>query len=380
MVDQTIGDGLRVLHVTEASGGGVLQVVARLAQHQSAAGAHVTVALTERYDTPSTADLHSRFANCRIIKLGGGKTLKRLWQIFLLVRRSRLANDFDIIHLHSSYAGLAGRLAALATFKSRVSVVYSAHAYGFLRTDLPRYIRPLIFAAESVLSQFSSGTIAISDSEAAFAGKLGAKSKVRVLANVLPLPPVAVPRPGRLVVANIGRLVPQKGPGRFACAAQRLSGSADFVWIGGPTSEAEPVALGREVNVTGLLSHEAALETLSKASIHLFTSEWEGMPLALMESQAMGIPAIAWDCPGISDVVLDGRTGFIVRSEAEMLARLKELLGNAELRTEMSAETRALRTRFSDDGYGARSIKIYSEFVRAAHLRGLPRKQSRISG
>lgn len=380
MVDHSASDAMKVLHVTEASGGGVLQVVTRLARHQHDAGADVSIAFTERYDTPSTAELQSRFNGCKVTRLGGGSTLEKLWRIFRFVRRSLCSADVDVIHLHSSYAGLAGRLARLSTFRQGPSVVYSAHAYGFLRTDISKVARLMIFTAEAVLSRFSSGTVAISTSEAKLALKVNRRSKVRVLANVLSVPPVAEPKSGRPVIANIGRLVPQKGPERFALAADRLSGIADFVWIGGPTAETDQVLMSSKVKVTGNLPPETALKELARATIHLFTSRWEGMPLALMESQAMGIPAVAWECAGTSDVVYDGETGFIVRSEAEMLDRLTELLENSNLRGALSTRTRETRARFSDAGYGERSLQVYLELMPSTASTVAGRERNRVSG
>jgi glycosyltransferase involved in cell wall biosynthesis len=162
-------------------------------------------------------------------------------------------------------------------------------------------------------------------------------------------------------VANIGRLVSQKGPERFVVAADRFATEAKFVWIGGRTSGSQDPIMGPNVEVTGNLSHSAAMEALGRASIHLFTSKWEGMPLALMESQAMGIPSIAWSCPGSLDVIIDGETGFIVSNQAEMLARLSELLTSKSLRDRMADRARSVRSRFSDQGYGERSVQIYRE-------------------
>ncbi|WP_454699966.1 glycosyltransferase [Arthrobacter humicola] len=192
---------------------------------------------------------------------------------------------------------------------------------------------------------------------------------------------MSTPSQEPIVVANIGRLVSQKGPERFVVAADRFAEEARFVWIGGRTSDSDEPPMGANVEVTGNLPHHVALDMLSRASIHLFTSKWEGMPLALMESQAMGIPSIAWSCPGTSDVIVEGQTGFLVNNEAEMVARLSDLLTNKTLRDSVADRARNLRSRFSDEGYGERSINAYRQLALERHSRGnRAKKRDRVTG
>lgn len=351
----------RILHVTEASGGGVLQVMAQLCRHQANDGARVSVAFTERVDTPTREELAARFSSCLVTRLEGGSTLRNLLAIYRSVRRALLDRDFDVIHLHSSYAGLAGRLAKASVWRPSPIVVYSPHAFGFIRADISVPMRWAIRMAESLLARVSNGTIAVSESEASLARMVGTAAKVRVLRNCLELAALPVQNKTNGVVANIGRLVPQKGPERFSLAAEKFSNKARFVWIGGVTDRLDNFRMQSNVEITGNLPHKEAIVRLSGASVHLFTSKWEGMPLALMESQAMGIPAIAWDCPGVDDVILDGETGYIVSTDAEMLDKLSLLLSDDALRIRMAHQALQVRHRFSSQGYGARSFDIYRD-------------------
>lgn len=365
MVMRKAVDAKSILHVTEASGGGVLQVIAQLSKHQANAGARVSVVLTERVDTPTRADMAAKFSSSAVTRLKGGSTIHNLIAIYQYVRKALLERDFDVVHLHSSYAGLAGRLARATVRRPYPTVVYSPHAFGFIRADVSGPTRWAIRAAESILARFSDGTIAVSESEAAFARNLGSSSKIRLLPNCLELD--ALPVQGQIdaLVANIGRLVPQKGPERFSLAADEFVKIAKFVWIGGRTEDPNSCQISPNVEITGNIPHQDAIARLSTARVHLFTSKWEGMPLALMESQAMGIPAIAWNCPGIDDVILDGSTGYIVRTEAEMFEKLLLLLSDDALRNRLAHQALRNRHRFSAEGYGARSLRLYRELKKS---------------
>ncbi|WP_364323028.1 glycosyltransferase family 4 protein [Paenarthrobacter nitroguajacolicus] len=362
MAASTEHDCVRILHVTEASGGGVLQVASQLARHQSADGALVTVAMTERIDTPSDEDLRAGLGAGNLVRLNGGSTLNNVGAIFRYVRAELRHGVFDVIHLHSAFAGLAGRLARMTVLRTSATIVYSPHAFAFLRQDLAAPIRIMVRTIESLLTWASDGIIAVSGSEAVFARKLRRGGKVVVLSNCLELERLPRNNPAtssKPQVVNLGRLVPQKGPERFLHAAKGLADQANFVWIGGTTGNDAPLEIDSYVHVTGQLPHGSATARLQSATVHLFTSKWEGMPLALMESQAMGIPAIAWDCEGVSDIVIDGKTGFVVRDETQMMERLSSVLSDPDLRARLSRDASIMRERFSSTDYGRRSLEAY---------------------
>ena len=73
-------------------------------------------------------------------------------------------------------------------------------------------------------------------------------------------------------------------------------------------------------------------EKIADASVFVLTSEYEGLPNALIEAMMLGIPCVTTDYPGVEEVVTDGVTGLIVpRADAASLAgRLTELARNRE--------------------------------------------------
>jgi len=76
--------------------------------------------------------------------------------------------------------------------------------------------------------------------------------------------------------------------------------------------------LGEITNVkfkfAGSMDNQAVLSYYRASQIDLFlsASEWEGLPVSMMEAAAHGIPIIATDVGGISEIVMDGRNGFLV--------------------------------------------------------------------
>jgi len=113
------------------------------------------------------------------------------------------------------------------------------------------------------------------------------------------------------------------------------------------------------VMVTGWVHATAAMQMMSEADLMYFTSRWEGMPVSLMQAQAIGLPVVAMDCSGVRDVVIDGVTGYVVSDENEALQRLQELISDGALREQFARRAREARNRFDDEGYGDRAVETY---------------------
>jgi glycosyltransferase involved in cell wall biosynthesis len=140
--------------------------------------------------------------------------------------------------------------------------------------------------------------------------------------------------------------------------------------IGGGKCEArlrEQVAqlgLCGQVVLMGSQSHAAALGHLICARVMLLPSRWEGLPISIIEAMHRGIPVVASNVPGTSELIVDGETGFLVPAEDVdgYASRLRLLLDNEVLRTSMG--TRALeraRMSFSIEQQVNAHVALYSQ-------------------
>lgn len=85
-------------------------------------------------------------------------------------------------------------------------------------------------------------------------------------------------------------------------------------------------------------------EVLANASINVLSSRHEGLPFALMEASAQGVPSISFNCaPGVREIIQDGQTGLVTkRNDAHALADgLRELMDSMERRRQLGAAARA---------------------------------------
>jgi glycosyltransferase involved in cell wall biosynthesis len=349
---------LKILHVTESMATGVLEVLAQMAEHQAELGHEVEVAYVPHPDGPSAAEIRERLCSVSTIHVRGRRDAPRLTRslaLFKLMLPLLRRREWDVVHLHSSIAGVIGR-----SIPTGVPLVYSPHGYAFLRRDVSPLSARLYRYAERRL-RHRAVTLCVSSAELAVAERaLGADA--HVIPNVLPRRDIEAlertPVQDRKVVVNIGRWGPQKAPERFTRAAMRYHDRADFRWIGLGESDAHS-----RWTVTGWLNQAGVWKELASADIIYFTSRWEGMPVGLMQAQAAGVPAIAMECVGVRDVIMDGVTGYVLEDEETAQDYLCRLLNDENELEQLRRAAIARRLRFADDAYGEDLILFYARTV-----------------
>jgi len=254
----------------------------------------------------------------------------------------------DVVHAHSSKAGGLARPAARLAGVPRI--FYSPHGYSFQMQDRGRASRWGFRLAERVLSKIGT-VVAGSSSEAEAARSLGVKEVATVCDAFLgELPASNGTRSAKGIrVGACGRLTFARHPEAFVKLAQRATDSRNgvgFVWIGdgelrGTVDEMiTDMNLRNRLEVTGWLDAGGVRQRLAGLDLFVHFSRWEGLPNAVLEAMANGLPVIASDIPGNRDLVVSGKNGYLVASEVELLERTLELIDQPELRRRMGLEGR----------------------------------------
>ncbi len=177
-------------------------------------------------------------------------------------------------------------------------------------------------------------------------------SQVVLIPNGVPIPPektrdpqgartllgISVP-PGAHLIGNVGRLTPQKGQIHLIRAFARLREhvpNIELVIIGsGPlqmelAAEAERLGVAAHVHLPG--ERENVIGLLAAFDVYAHPSLFEGMPIAVMEAMAAGLPVVATGVDGTRELITDGETGWLVAvgAEAALAERLRWMLENSE--------------------------------------------------
>lgn len=268
----------------------------------------------------------------------------------------------DIVHTHAAKAGALGRRAAA---KCGVPVViHTFHGHVF-HSYFSKIKTEVLKSIERALARKSTGIIAISDQqkkELSEIHKICPAEKIEVIPLGLDLTRFNENKTENrtrmraelglkdeeIALAIIGRLAPVKNHEFFLDVVEQVAEKtkkALRVFIVGDGSEREVLEMrAKQINNKhkGLITFTSWIEDIASLNhamdLVCLTSKNEGTPVSLIEAQAAGVPVISTDVGGVSDIVEDGVTGFVVpKGELDTyIAKLTELIENDELRGRMA--------------------------------------------
>ena len=203
------------------------------------------------------------------------------------------------------------------------------------------------------------------------------RGAIYLIPNGVPGSPPAVASGRSLVM--VGRLVAHKRAERILPIAERLRGSGIVIDVVGRGPGSAPLAAGiaargltGAVALHGFLPEAEKQAIVSRALLHLSTSQGEGWGLCVLEAAAAGVPTVAYDVEGLRDAVRDGETGWLV-GEGELIEDVTERavseLADPARRAAVAAACRAWAARFSWDWSAARMAALVSASVRTGTSR-----------
>lgn len=251
----------------------------------------------------------------------------------------------DVVHAHSSKAGVLARAAARAAGVRKV--FYSPRGYAFMMQDRSAASRALFRLIEKGAARWGE-TVAISPGEGELARTLSSRPVHVIPDAYLGDFPEPLPHEG-VVIGACGRMTAARNPDAWVLLAQRLTDSRNglrCVWVGGGEDEArarvqlDNMNLNAKVEITGWLPAEQARERMRGLDVFVHYSRWDALPNAVLEAMALGLPVVASTAMGNRDAVVDGTTGFLVDDEMRLLERCQRLIDDPELRRRLGAAGR----------------------------------------
>jgi glycosyltransferase involved in cell wall biosynthesis len=341
-------DSRHILVVSQATVDGVAVCVRDLVKAAMQSGYEVTVAC------PSAGDLatwvREQGAAWERVEM---RRSPHPQDVFAVLKVRQLARTSVLVHLHSSKAGVVGRLAVASLGRRRPACVFTPHGWSWL---VGGSLAPAYRQIERIMFPLATAVVAVSGEERSNGEKvLGPRAnKIRVNPNGVdvsrfcPQGPVAE-RSGAPLVVSVGRLCHARGPDvavsalammRTPQARLRLVGTGDD-WVA-IENRARDLGVADRVEMVGFRPDPAP--EVRAADVVVVPSRYDGMALVLLEAMACGAAIVATRVPGSS--VLEGAGQLVPVEDPRDLARaVDDLLADPDRRRLLG---RAARSRVAE--------------------------------
>src|SRR5215467_14665409 len=283
-------------------------------------------------------------------------SLVTLWRLF---RRERP----QIVHTHSTKAGIIGRWAA--KLAGVPLIFHTAHGFGFNDFQRPA-VRNFYIALERFTGRITTKLFIVSYANGDKAEKCG---MVRRGDWVLARDSIAVeeflqPRPRRrklaewkvpedkVIVGMVACLKPQKSPEDFvevAASVLEQTKQAHFVIAGDGELRASVEerirqrGIGGHITLLGWQNEKDMPEIYRNLDVVVLTSLWEGLPCVFSEAMACELPIVATNVDGAREAIIEGENGYLHQPhDIEGMARsVIELVNKPEFRRSMGQRGKA---------------------------------------
>jgi len=284
----------------------------------------------------------------------------------------------DVVHTHSSKAGILGRLAAEAA--SVPAIVHSIHGWGFHPGQNP-LTRALFVHLERRAGRSTRAFLAVSRANLDEGLDLGIldSRRARVLHSGIRLrdyhPAEAAPSgaSGEVTVGMVACLKPQKAPLDFVRVAALVLGKEPrtrFVLAGDGDLRPRVESLIREKGIGGrvtLLGWRRDIPELMRSfDILLHTSLWEGLPRVFPEAMATGLPIVATRVDGAPEAIEEGVNGRLLDpGDVEgMAGAIVDLVRSPDTRRGMGASGLSRSAAWDIDEMVRAQESLYLELLR----------------
>ena len=320
-------DKKKILFIVESMGGGVFTYIVDLA-NELVSTYDMYVAYAVRKQTPRNYKEYfdKRVHLIEVKNFSRAINFSKDLKAFLEVKRIASEVKPDIIHLHSSKAGVIGRLA----FNGKIPMFYTPHGYSFLMENYNPLKRTIFKVIERICARRNCTTISCSAGEHQETLKLTRRAtyvnngiNMRELQDIMDKTE-KIPHP--FTVFTLGRICYQKNPTLFNAIAEKLP-DLRFVWIG--NGELRSELKSKNIEITGWTDRATAIKYAVNADVFLLTSRWEGLPISLLEAMYMKKVCVVSNVIGNKDVIHNGENGFVCNREDEFVEAIMKIKENS---------------------------------------------------
>lgn len=264
----------------------------------------------------------------------------------------------DVIHLHSSKAGTLGRI----VFPPK-KTVYTVHGFDSVRLTFRKFL-----PVERFLQHFCKAVVGVSKYDEKNLVAEGINNNVSTVYNGISVPDssqisdIEVFNQDKKLVLAIARVFPPKKTDLFVEVARMLP-QYNFVWIGNQREVTEFGELPENCHFLGNIPNAGAF--CSKADLLMLPSNYEGLPIAILEAMSFGKPVVASDVGGVSEIVRNGQNGYVLPNDSVLFAdKIQSILDDDELCTYLGDNSLHIyNSEFTVERMVEGYLKIYGQIL-----------------
>ncbi len=254
------------------------------------------------------------------------KDIRAFFKLYRFISKGK----YQIVHTHSSKAGILGRLAAYLA-KTPI-IIHTIHGWSF-HNRMPSLKKKIYIFLERWIASFTKVMIVVTSKDKAkgLSEKISFPDKYLLIRSAIPLDDFIYKTSDRQkvrkgykiplhspVLGNVGRFSSQKNPLewiKIAGIIARKVPNCYFLLVGdGPLygqvmRQCQEEKILDRTRFTGLQRNVSKF--MSAMDVFLMTSLWEGLPRVIPEAMSIGLPIVAYCVDGIEEVIEHGKTGYL---------------------------------------------------------------------
>ncbi len=377
---------IKILLILEATAGGTRRYITQVLSHIDLDKFAPVLFCSTKRDTAFMQDIElirSRGIKVRVFPMK--REISPFSDLMLIFKIARAIKEEkpDIVHTHSSKAGIIGRIAAKMAGVAKIA--HTPHVFPF-EMHVGKGRRAFYLFLERIAAKRTSLLVAVSNAEKSVALENGLSRDGNAVVNYNGIEPelwhavdagereklrtqTGIPQ-GVFVVGMVGRFMPQKGHSILVEAARILlkkNKDIHFVLVGDGELKDEirssVVSAGIEGNFHFLGQTDKIASCYAMFDCLVMPSLWEGCPFTAIEAMAMGIPVVASSVGGVKEIIEDNVSGMLVPpADASSLAgAVRKLCEDRNLCQELAGKGRQrVMEKFLLSGSVRRLEEIYS--------------------
>lgn len=290
---------------------------------------------------------------------------------------------YDIIHCHTPMGSVVARLAAGSARNRGTKVIYTAHGFHFFR-GAPLVNWLLYYPVERLLAHRTDLLITMNREDDRRARTFAAKRTALVNGVGVNIDRFYEPSPEEISAVrqelglekddicalSVAQLIPRKNHATLIRAVAKLDDPHFHLFICGDGQQEDELrqlarSLGVESQIRFLLWRQDVDRLCRAADLFLFAPLQEGLPVALMEAMACGLPIVASDVRGNCDLIDDGKGGFLLPpGDVDGFVRaIRTVLADEQLRQTMKAHNRRRIRDYSIPAVVEQMAQLYQSMM-----------------